>query len=215
MDGSWHGAQLDEFVVPIAGVRWIVALHGLGFQVTELDGKSALSLPEGKNPISLTLASSGPAKVEFGGDDHLRYARTGDTLHGEFQHGDAEPQGFDLARVPEARSPELEAVELAFAADSKAHGADAWMRVVSPRGALWRSGKRIEGEAVRAAVAPMLAGGTLTWAPVTSGVRGDFGFTAGTYDYATPTGTHATGSYCTIWVRDDGGGWKLLFDLGS
>ena len=79
---------------------------------------------------------------------------------------------------------------------------------------MW-NGARIEGPAIRATIAKTFARGVLRWAPVASGVRGDVGFTLGTFSFAPAAGGKGGhGSYCTIWRRQADGAWKVVFDTG-
>jgi SAM-dependent methyltransferase len=108
------------------------------------------------------------------------------------------------------RVPALEAADRAFAADTAKDGADGWVRHFDEHGAMWRKDHRVEGADIKASIAKTLAAGKLTWQPVTSGARGDLGFTVGTATFEKDKLT-----YCTIWKRQKDGSWKVLFDIGQ
>ena len=61
----------------------------------------------------------------------------------------------------------------------------------------------------------------IEWAPFASGLSpaGDLGYTVGTSRFTSPGAGGARveshrGSYVSIWRRQPGGGWKVLFDTG-
>lgn len=197
MVGAWHGENFDLRVVQAAGVTYMISLRDDAFGVVMIEGHDVLSLNDGRDAQHAQTAELSANHAKLG---PLVLVRTGDHL----AIGDGTSAAAQV--VP---APELEAADLAFAADSAARGADAWVAVTAQGGALWRRNERVEGEAMRAPVAALLAKGKLTWQPIASGSRGDLGFTVGTYKF-----NDATGSYVTIWKRE-GGGWKMLFDLGS
>ncbi len=211
MPGAWHSDALDARFVATSGVIWGITLHEGGFEISEVRAKDGggvelFALSDGANPRTLALASEGPARADFTG---LLFERRGDALHGAYRGAT-----FDLPSAPIAAAPALEAADLAFAADSAKRGADAWVDAMAPGGALWRKVGRVEGaDAVRADAAKLVAAGALSWQPIASGARGDWGFTVGTYAFKTATET-SSGSYCTIWKRVDGA-WRVAFDLGS
>jgi len=204
MAGAWHADGFDARVVQVSGVTYMVSLRDDGFGVVMIEQHDVLALDNGRDPQKAQLGELGSDRVKLG---PLVVARTGDHLK-------IATTDTTAARVEPA--PVLEAADRAFAADSRARGAEAWLAVIAKDGALWRD-KRVEGEdALREAVAHTLAQGTLTWEPSASGMRGDWGFTVGHYQLvpAGATAQAAIGTYCTIW-KHDAGGWKVAFDLGS
>src|SRR5207253_8530150 len=108
--------------------------------------------------------------------------------------------------------PELADTDRAFEADTAARGADGWVAHFADGGAIWRATGRIEGSAMHDAITKMLARGPLHWTPVSSGARGDVGFTLGTFTFGDPV--KARGSYATIWKKQSDGTWKAVFDIG-
>lgn len=218
--GAWHADSFDERFAMASGTLWGVSLTGAGFEINELReraGHVELFTTDGTEQLTLPLVSLGPDRVELGASERVGFHRTGDQLHGDYARGESIGQTFAATRVPETHAAELEAADLAFAAASAARGADAWVEIVAPGGALWREAGRLEGaDAIRADVAATLAAGALAWKPLASGVRGEWGFTIGTYAFV-PAGASAQaaiGSYCTIWRRVDGA-WRVAFDVGS
>lgn len=218
--GAWHADSFDERFAMVSGTLWGVALNSSGFEINELrerGGRVELFTTDGTEALTLPLVSAAPDRVELGASERVGFRREGDQLHGDYARGDSIGQTFAATRVLGTHAAELEAADRAFSADSARRGADAWGEVLAPGGALWREAGRLEGaDAIRADVAATLAAGALTWEPRESGVRGDWGFTVGTYAF-TPAGATAQaaiGSYCTIWRRVDGA-WRVAFDVGS
>jgi ketosteroid isomerase-like protein len=63
-------------------------------------------------------------------------------------------------------------------------------------------------------------GAALRWQPVWSEAGGDLGYTTGRWQLHArgPDGKEAkieTGTYVTVWRRQDDGRWKIAFDLGT
>jgi hypothetical protein len=113
-------------------------------------------------------------------------------------------------------APELEALDVEFAAQSAKEGGEAWAAIFAGDGAEWSNGKRVEQAQIGTVMGNVLMGATLDWQPLASGVQGDLGFTLGTYTLESKNSSqHEDGSYCTIWRRAPGGPWKVLFDVGS
>ncbi|HUS32670.1 MAG TPA: nuclear transport factor 2 family protein [Kofleriaceae bacterium] len=110
----------------------------------------------------------------------------------------------------------VEAADRAFAADVKARGADGWLAAFDEDGGMLRKTGRIEGAAIREAMADTLANGLLAWDPIASGAEGELGYTVGKATY-TPNTAGEPGwasTYITIWRRQPDGSWKVLFDTG-
>ena len=123
---------------------------------------------------------------------------------------------FSFLRTTAAPAPELEAADLAFAADTGQRGVAGWVAAFEPGGAMMRRGARIEGAAaIGDAMRDLLASGRLAWVPVASRRRGDLGFTVGkaTFTGATPADAWKS-TYVTVWRRQPDGTWKVLFDTG-
>lgn len=117
--------------------------------------------------------------------------------------------------APPRRAPALEAADRAFSADTGKRGIDGWMAAFEPAGWMMRRGAKVEGTAIAELMAPTLTAGTLSWAPLASGVDGDLGFTVGTATYqAKQPADSWRSSYVTIWARQPDGAWKVRFDTG-
>ena len=123
---------------------------------------------------------------------------------------------------PAAARASLRDAEIAFAAASRARGADAWAEVFADSGVQMNPGHNYVGkEAVRALMAPNLADTTrlLSWEPATVDVSasGDLGYTMGRWQLGPRAGGAplVTGSYVTIWKKQADGSWKVVLDAGN
>lgn len=197
MVGAWHADEEDARIVQVAGVTYLIALRDPTFSVAVIEGHGIDLIEHAKDGMHFEMSRAVSNDVQFG---PMKIARTGDHLA-------LADRNFSVA--PVVTAPELDTADRAFAADSKARGADAWVAIMASEGALWQQGHRVEGDAIHEVIAKRLTNGTLVWSPSASGVRGDLGFTVGSYAL-----DKATGTYCTIWKRE-AGVWKVLFDLGT
>jgi len=123
-------------------------------------------------------------------------------------------QGVPALAAPLPRTPAIEDADRAFATDTAKDGADGWARNFDDHGAMWRKDHRVEGADIRASIEKTLAAGALRWEPVTSGARGDLGFSLGTATFTEAGGAPEKLTYCTIWKHEPDGSWKVLFDIG-
>jgi hypothetical protein len=216
--GAWHADSYDTRFVMTADALWGVQLNKLGFEIYLVERAAGrlemLAITDDKPALTLPLISAAPNRVELGSGDRFVLERTADKLEVQYARDANVGRYFPAARVAEPKGAEVEAADLAFAADSAKRGADAWVDAMAADGALWRKKARVKREDMRAGVASMLAKGSLAWRPIASGERGDWGFTVGTYAYTPASGAPGTGSYCTIWRRVDGA-WRVAFDLGT
>jgi hypothetical protein len=215
--GRWHSDALDSHWQMIEGTLWGIALHDGGFEVNWIanDGQTIAltSIEEGNDLSRFELVSADPARIELGGPQGaVRVTRTQRGWRGEFTPPNQPAIAFELAAAANAPAPELEAADRAFevrtAPNPTIDGADGWMRHFGAESAMWR-GRRIEGVAIREAIAKTLAENPLRWTPIASGARGDVGFTLGTYTHGS-----SRGSYATIWRRPPDGTWRVTFDIG-
>jgi hypothetical protein len=218
--GTWHSTELDAHWELVAGALYGVVFDADGFEVNIIDdsdddGKPApislVSMVNGRDPMRFELVSSSHGKIEFADAKHriVRVTDMGDGWSGEFV--DEPPRLPIVFRVRQGKldpAEELQNADRAFAADTAKDGADGWARWFAADGAMWRTG-RIEGPAIKDAIAKPLARGVLQWTPVSSGAKDDYGYTLGTYTSGT-----AHGSYCTIWKKQADGSWKVVFDIG-
>ena len=122
---------------------------------------------------------------------------------------------------------ELAAADRQFSDDTGRDKIEGWMKWFGPTGGMVRKGKRIEGDAIRETMGPLLASGTLAWAPLAAGrpsPTSTLGFTVGTAKFTadkpeTPEDNWGS-AYITIWKAQPeekgqtGGGWKVTFDTG-
>jgi hypothetical protein len=154
-------------------------------------------------------------RIDFGSAaGHVRITRLANGWRGEFLQPDGPTVAFEVERAELPRVPAIEQADLEFAADTAKDGADGWARHFDEHGAMWGRDHRIEGAEIKEAIAKTFAAGTLTWRPVTSGARGDLGFTLGTAEFIAPGSKPEHETYCTIWKHEPDGTWKVLFDIG-
>lgn len=232
--GDWQtcgqGPRVTEHWVAVSG-----AMYGVGFSpaiadvgpsfevmiVDDGDGPVAdgvlrfIAMPNGRRSVEFSQQEVGKRTVTFANASHddpkqITYARQDDQLRAVlFGTSFVKVDFCPTTRQP---APELEAADRAFAADTAARGADGWLAAFDPQGGMMRRGNRIEGPAIREAIAPLLSKGKLAWDPFASGREGALGFTVGK---ATYTGDESwESSYVTIWAQQPDGGWKVLFDTG-
>ena len=196
--------------VSSAGVRFGVAMSPEGFEVIVVDGAKLTAMPGGQQ--RLEFDQTGEAAFAGGGNT-LAYAKHGDGVEAHVSVGGHDAV-VDFTRVADPRAPELETADLAFAADVDKRGIDGWVAAFEPTGAQMTRKGRVEGAAaIRALMTGPLAAVKIAWAPTTSRVHGDWGFTVG---LATFTGTETSKStYVTIWHRQPDGSWKVAFDTGA
>lgn len=228
--GAWDGDEGSEHWVAAGGALYGIALQDAGrFEVMIVDDGDApgrpdgtlrlLAMPGGQAPVTFVHEASGDQRVSFANPAHdapkrIAYARTPDGLRAVL---DADAAGqrqitFSFRPATSAPAPELVAADRAFAAATAARGIEGWLAAFAPDGAMLLGDRPVRGEALRAAMAPLLEAGALTWAPLASGRRGDVGFTVGTAHHAGPQPFDV--SYATIWTRQPDGGWKVRFDVG-
>lgn len=112
----------------------------------------------------------------------------------------------------------------AFAQATAASGAEGWTAFFAADGVMFRPGGTVVGtDSIRAVVTTWFADDTfaLTWDPSHAEVSaaGDLGYTYGRYR---STGTDgqgnevaSTGSYVTVWRKQEDGSWKVMLDIGS
>jgi len=73
----------------------------------------------------------------------------------------------------------------------------------------------------REAIARSLSGGPageqLSWTPqfARASAGGDLGYTYGTWEWSDASGNVQRGKYVTIWMRQEDGRWKAVFDGGN
>jgi ketosteroid isomerase-like protein len=232
--GAWDAqdGKAREHWIANDGALYGVALDAKGgFEVMIVDdgedGKPAdgalrfHAMPGGGLPVAFALKELTSEGAVFENPAHdfpqvVRYARQGDVLGAEISGGGTPiSYGFALAATP-PRALELEAADLAFAADTDQRGVDGWVAAFEPAGWMHSGGeKRVGPDAIRAAMADFLGEVKIAWKPVASARRGDLGFTLGeaTFTHAKASRTWK-GTYVTLWHRQPDGSWKVRFDTG-
>ena len=123
------------------------------------------------------------------------------------------------------RSLEAELVEAdrRFAASVQRSGLGAWITAFAPSGRMIADGQSYIGpEGIRRAMLPVFADTTfsITWDPNYAEVAtsGDLGYTVGRYEQTSRAGGEAvvnTGTYLTVWRRQEDGSWKVKADIGN
>jgi ketosteroid isomerase-like protein len=237
--GDWDDADGNgsEHWIAAAGAIYGVSLHGKTFEVMVVDDGEGpgrpdgvlrfFAMPNGKRSVEFRQRTLGERGATFANDEHdfpktITYQlgaepgepdRNGARL--EAVLGGSKQESYKFKRGTSERAPELEAADLAFAADTGKRGADGWVAAFDPAGGMMRRAGRVEYAAIADAMKPTLSAGRLDWAPIASGKSGDLGFTVGkaTFTAAKPEDNWRS-TYVTIWHRQPDGSWKVLFDTG-
>ncbi len=230
--GDWDAADGNgsEHWIAAAGAIYGIGLHPGGFEVLVVDDGDGpgrpdgvlrlFAMPDGKRSVEFRQRTLGEHAATFANDEHdfpktITYQLAPDGAGLGAVLGGGKQIAFTFRRGTRTPAPELEAADLAFAADTARRGVDGWVAAFDPAGGLMRKAGRIEYAAIAEVMTPTLTSGRLAWAPIASGKSGDLGFTVGkaTFTGATPDdGWRST--YVTIWRRQPDGSWKVLFDTG-
>lgn len=232
--GAWEaedGASTEHWTAA-AGAIYGVSLQGArAFEVMIVDDGDGpgeadgvlrfLAMPGGQRSVEFRQRTLAAQSALFANDDHdfpktIRYFLDGDALRATLGGDDGKEAQFRFRRAAARRAPELEAADLAFAADTARRGPEGWAAAFDPEGwMIGPSGDRVEGAAIAELMRPRLAAGRLAWAPIASGRNEALGFTVGkaTYTADRPEDSRQN-SYVTIWRKQEGGAWKVLFDTG-
>ena len=225
--GMKNGPSYTEHWLAVSGAMYGIGFNAQGFEVMivddgeeELDGVLRfIAMPMGARSVEFSQRELGTRTVTFANPAHddpkaIVYAREGEHLRAVLT-GETHTR-VDFCAGARERAPELEEADRAFSADTSARGIEGWMAAFEPKGGMMRRGARIEGEAVRALMAPLLAKGKLVWEPIASGrASATLGFTVGkaTFTGSEPGDTWRS-SYVTIWRKQPDGAWKVWFDTG-
>ncbi|MFN0253406.1 MAG: hypothetical protein ACKV2T_41435 [Kofleriaceae bacterium] len=178
------------------------------------------AMPGGTKSVEFRAETIDGTAALFGNPTHddpkkIGYARTGDALRATLHADSNRLITFDFMRADLPRAKELELEDIAFAERTQRGGIDAWMGAFAPDGGMLRDGQRITGDAIRTMMGPVLADGTLMWAPTDSGIRGTLGFTVGKANFVGKNKTiEWRSTYVTIWKQQPDKSWKVLFDVG-
>ena len=230
--GDWVGEHGSEHWVAAAGAMYGIALDKSVYEVMIIDDADGpgtgdgirrfIAMPGGTRSVEFREVKMEAQSASFTNPTHdfpvdIAYRRDGDALIATLSgHGQPE-QVFRFRRGPAAaRSPELEAADIAFSDATGARGVAGWVAAFAPDGAMLRKSGRIVGaDAIGAAMKPLLSEGKLAWAPIASHREGPIGFTVGkaTYTAAKPEDSWRS-TYVTIWKVQPDGGWKVAFDTG-
>jgi ketosteroid isomerase-like protein len=230
--GDWDAddGNGSEHWIAAAGAIYGVSLHGATFEVMVIDDGEGpgrpdgvlrfFAMPNGRRSVEFRQRALAEHAATFANDEHdfpktITYQLAPDGGGLEAVLGGGKQEAFRFKRGTHARAPELEAADLAFAADTGKRGVDGWVAAFDPRGGMMRKAGRVEYAAIAEVMKPTLTSGRLDWAPIESGTSGDLGFTVGkaTFTGAKPEdGWRST--YVTIWHRQPDGAWKVLFDTG-
>ncbi len=230
--GTWTERAGQEIWLANSGAIYGVALHDDGsYELRIVDDAATggpadgvirmFAMPQQLPPAELdaTGPASGTSIVfRTTGPAAIAYRRDGEQLTATVTFAKREGVSH-FARAPMiARDPELEGADREFATAVAARGVDAWVAAFDAEGAMGRASGKISGaDAIREAMAKLLAAGLLAWEPIASGRHGDLGFTIGKATYE-PTDKNPDdrfrSSYATIWRRQPDGHWKVLFDAG-
>jgi hypothetical protein len=230
--GDWDAddGKGGEHWVAAAGAIYGVSLHGKTFEVMVIDDGEGpgrpdgvlrfFAMPNGRRSVEFRQRTLDEHGATFANDEHdfpktiaYQLAAGGGGL--EAVLGGGKQETYRFKRGTSERAPELEAADLAFAADTGKRGVDGWVAAFDPEGGMMRKAGRVEYGAIADAMKPVLSAGRLDWAPLASGKSGDLGFTVGkaTFTGARPEdGWRST--YVTIWHRHTDGSWMVLFDTG-
>lgn len=230
--GDWaeRGGSVEHWIAAGGALYGVALLPGGTFEVMIVDDAAGpgpadgtlrlYAIPFGAKLIEFTEQARQRRGAVFANPDHDHPKTIGYTLdddgvlHAELT-GDAPTERFTYAPATTRRATVLEHADEQFSDDVGKRGIDAWIDAFEPTGWMLREGERVEGAALRDHMGPVLAGGTLAWAPIASGMSGELGYTVGTATFTAPKPEASwRSSYVTIWARQPGGGWKVRFDIG-
>lgn len=121
------------------------------------------------------------------------------------------------ARGAAAVREELMAADRAFDLETAARGAAGWMDWFDGAAQAWtQEGLRPAGEVYPKRLDPLFASGKqLRWAPELAEGGAGYGYTTGRWRALKGDEVVAAGRYVTVWKRQAGGGWKVIFDHGD
>ena len=133
----------------------------------------------------------------------------------------AEANALDEEAIRNLESELIEA-DRRFAASVQRSGLAAWITAFAPSGRMIAAGQSHVGpEGIRRAMLPVFADTTfsVTWDPNYAEVSasGDLGYTVGRYERRSLVEGETTvnsGTYLTVWRRQEDGSWKVKADIG-
>jgi hypothetical protein len=197
--GDWASDDgSTEHWVLAGGALFGVSFHGDEFTVKIIDDGDGTGKADGV--LRYITIPNGTASTEERTVNRAKFSHVG-----------------SYRRASGVSAEELEQADLTFAADTAATKIEGWMKWFAPSGGMLRKGQRIEGDAIRETMGPLLASGTLAWAPVVArrAPSNKLGFTVGTAKFMSDTpGEDWASAYITIWQQQPDGSWKVTFDTG-
>lgn len=132
--------------------------------------------------------------------------------------------GCTTDSIPAANPEVLMEADRAFARAAAEHGADGWVSYFAETGTMFNSGEIVRGHnQIRALMEPAFSadGSGIAWEPTEAEIAasGDLGYTIGRFESTAigPDGQRRTrtGTYVTIWKKQQDGSWKVAVDIGS
>lgn len=134
----------------------------------------------------------------------------------------ADANALDEERIRNLES-ELIAADRRFSASVQRSGLAAWITAFAPSGRMIADGQSYVGpEGIRRAMLPVFADTTfsITWDPNYAEVAasGDLGYTVGRYERRSRAEGETvvnSGTYLTVWRRQEDGSWKVKADIGN
>jgi hypothetical protein len=212
--GALYGiafAEADRFEVMV-----IDDAAGPGRAGTEL---RLYAMPGGKTPVEFQAIGVEKSVAKFANPKHdfptqivYRLEETG-VMRADASNA-ARNEQITFARAATANhAPELEELDRAYAKDTADRGFVGWNAGREQTGWIIRGDERLEGEAIRTRIKPLLDNGTMTWTPLASGTHGTLGYTVGTATVKPRTGQSVfRTSYVRIWAKQADATWKVRFD---
>src|SRR4029078_10862191 len=164
----------SEHWSPAAGAIYGVSLHGKTFEVMVIDDGEGpgrpdgvlrfFAMPNGKRSVEFRQRTLGERGATFANDEHefprtITYHLAADPGGLEAVLGGSKQESYKFKRGTRERAPELEAADLAFAADTGKRAVDGWVAAFDPAGGMMRKAGRVEHAAIADAMTPVLSGG--------------------------------------------------------
>lgn len=203
--GDWQGPDGTEHWYEAGGAMFGVWFHGDEFTVMVVDDGQGSGPADGV--LRYITIPNGTASTEVKSLDAAGLR--------QFTHV------YSYKHVAPLPADDIAAADRQFSTDTGKDKIEGWMKWFGATGGMLRKGTRIEGDAIRETMGPLLASGTLAWAPLTAGrptPTSKLGFTIGTAKFTadkpeTPEDNWGS-AYITIWKQQPDGTWQVTFDTG-
>lgn len=203
--GDWQGPDGTEHWRSAGGAMFGVWFHGDAFTVMVVDDGQGNGPADGV--LRYITIPNGTESTEERSLSNVKLR--------EFTHV------YSYKHATSMKADDIAAADRQFSVDTGKDKIDGWMKSFDATGGMLRKGKRIEGDAIRETMGPLLASGTLAWAPLVAArptATSKLGFSVGTATFTadkpeTPEDNWAS-AYITIWKQQPDGGWKVTFDTG-